>query len=546
MPDYNMKTANRVCSDVSGLLAWTKAMWFFFGINKEVIPLKMNLAKEEARLVKANKELHHAMKVLKKKEKAVESLQTKYQRATREKMKISKQADQCRQKMDATSNLISGLKEERQRWTKQSGNFKEELQFLTGDTVLACGFLSYSGPFNQEFRTRMVEVWKTILKNKSIPFSGDFDAMRMLVNDSENSEWSLQGLPTDELSLQNAAIVTKGSSFPLLIDPQGQGKLWVKDKEKHNDIQITNLNHRYFRTHLEDSLSLGHPLLIEDVGEELDPILDNLLEKNFIKQGKSLKVMLGDKEMDILPGFSLFITTKLPNPAYSPEISARCALIDFTVTLKGLEDQLLGRVVRTEKADLELERVKLVEEIQESKNTIHEMEETLLENLNQREGSIVDDGALITVLQKTKAISISVSKNLKVMEHTNQELNFAREEFRDVAVRGSILYFLLVEMSQVNCMYQISLKQFLSVFDHSINKSKTDKKIERRIKNIMNHLTENVWQYTRRCLFKKDRFLFTLLMTLKIDLNDGEITFQEFLTFLKGGASLNLKSVKVN
>ena len=258
------------------------------------------------------------------------------------------------------------------------------------------------------------------------------------------------------------------------------------------------------------------------------------------------KVMLGDREMDIMEGFYLYITTKLSNPRYSPEISARCAIIDFTVTIRGLEDQLLGRVVRAEKSELELERIRLVEDVLENKSMVLELEENLLERLNSIEGSIVDDDELISVLHNTKSTSFDIGEKLKVAEKTKVKINAVREEYREVAIRGSILYFLIVEMSHVNHMYQTSLKQFLSLFDESIAKATPDNiNVKRRVHNILDYLTKCIWSYTDRSLYEKDKFLFKLLMALKIDMKKSFITFQEFMFLLKGGAALDLKSVKV-
>jgi len=140
-------------------------------------------------------------------------------------------------------------------------------------------------------------------------------------------------------------MVTNSSRFPLFIDPQMQGQNWIKNKyEKVIDPTrgITNMNHPRFKDYLKFCMEEGSCMIIENIENEVDPMLDPVLEKQIITKGKTMIIDVGGTQIEYNKNFKLFLTCRLSNPAFSPELSAKTTIIDFTVTQGGLEQQLLG------------------------------------------------------------------------------------------------------------------------------------------------------------------------------------------------------------
>ena len=69
--------------------------------------------------------------------------------------------------------------------------------------------------------------------------------------------------------------------------------------------------------------------------------------------------------------FRLYLNTKLANPKYTPAIFGRTMIINYTVTMKGLEDQLLSVIVGFEKKELEEDRERLIQETRLVETTSH-------------------------------------------------------------------------------------------------------------------------------------------------------------------------------
>ena len=95
----------------------------------------------------------------------------------------------------------------------------------------------------------------------------------------------------------------------------------LQNKEKANNLQAMKLSDGDFMRKLEACLQFGFPLLLENVLEELDPALEPVLKKAIFKAGGSYQIKLGDNILEYNPKFKFYITTKLRNPHYFPEVN---------------------------------------------------------------------------------------------------------------------------------------------------------------------------------------------------------------------------------
>jgi len=149
-----------------------------------------------------------------------------------EKNALLEKATRTRKKMDQANRLINSLQDNKERWVVNANELKSLKLRLTGDVAKACAFVSYCGPFNADFRKLLTdEYFHADLVAKEIPVSGDLPLTDFLVDPATIGEWNLEGLPSDDLSIQNGIMVTRSSRYPLMIDPQGQAVAWIRNRE---------------------------------------------------------------------------------------------------------------------------------------------------------------------------------------------------------------------------------------------------------------------------------------------------------------------------
>jgi len=526
-PDLEYVRMKDVSLAAASLMEWVKAVEKYFHVSKVVGPKKAKLEQMNALLKEANAKLKEKQDQLAEVNNMLNKLKENLARAQAEMKQLSERTQVTKDRRERAEKLTKGLSSEDVRWTADLQQIDAKLISITGNAFLSAACLSYNGAFTGDYRKALVDQWVAWCQQRKIPSSPDFSLVETLGSPLEIRQWNINGLPTDDVSIDSGLMARRSFRWPLMIDPQEQAKKWIKNEHK-NKILVTRFVNKDLMKMVEQAVKTGSALLIEDVTETVEASIDPVLLRQIFVKADQKYVRLGEQDIEYHDKFRLYLTTKMANPHYLPEAQIKVTLLNFTVTRSGLEDQLLGEVVKKERPEVEHNKNNLIQRLAKDRRLLSELEDRILLSLSEASGNILDDQNLVDTLEASKTTSNDISERVKASLVVQKEISAIREQYRPVAIRGSILYFVVANLALVDPMYEYSLAYFMRLFNLCLDQSEASTDVPTRLENIMKYMTLSIFSNIQRGLFQQHKLIFSFLICGAILRESKDITFTEW------------------
>ena len=454
----------------AGVLEFIECMVSYYDAMTQMIPKRQALQQATDELEAATIKLNKVQAEVAELQASLAILMEEFAKAEKDKNDAIAESDRCTLKLNLAQRLVNALGSEKDRWGGSIERLGKEIDVIVGDVLLAAAFISYTGPFSKGLRTFIMnEEFNIWVAKRKIPMSDGKLAVDFLSDDAVRASWNNDGLPSDIVSIENGTILTSSERYPLMVDPQLQGITWIREKEKSRNLIAMRIGSKNYINKIERCLDDGTPVLLENLDDSIDPIVMPIVARNTFKRAGKKYMKFGGKDILLNDSFKLYLQTKLSNPHYPPEVQAEAALINFTVTENGLSDQLLALIVEKERPDLASKKIQLIQQQNQFKIKLKELEIGLLEKLNNSQGDILEDIELIENLEYSKKLSIEIEEKVIIAKETEKMINTSSEFYRASAIRGALIFFLMNELYKMASFYMYSLESFVDVICRAIS-----------------------------------------------------------------------------
>ena len=565
MEEFTPEAVAKVSQAAQSLAMWVIAMVTYHTVVKKIAPMRAALKEASDRLAVVRRELQRKQDILAEVQARLEQLQRDYDASIKKKEDLQKQAADTKRWLSNAERLNNAVGSERDRWAGIVERLKAEMKTLLGSMIVSSGIIAYAGPFVSANRSSLTKTWLASCEKNGVPIPAIPENTSVLIkslgDDVTTRRWRMLGLPQDDFSTENAVIATRAQRWPLCIDPQTQANRWIKNMEKNSNLVVCKMaggdtgdTGGDFVRKLENAIRVGLPLLIESLGEEIDPILNPVLTKTVVRKGGETVMRIGEKTISYDERFKLFMTTKLPNPHYLPDVCIKVTLINFAITNAGLEEQLLADVVKQERPDLSAKRNQLIVAIASDQKKVLDMEDRVLTMLSESTGNILDNEELISKLETSKVTSGLVKGRIEEAEKTSKMIATTREVYRPVATRGSVLYFAIAPTRSDRFHVPIFPSVFSSSYttsvsrcpnaqrkttmgarrrdeDEAMREQKNAEIVQKRLRILISDITWTMFVSVCRGLFEKDKAVYAFSLASEILRQRGDLSYVEWGRF---------------
>eukprot|EP01029_Cantina_marsupialis_P027524 TRINITY_DN7716_c0_g4_i1.p1 TRINITY_DN7716_c0_g4~~TRINITY_DN7716_c0_g4_i1.p1 ORF type:complete len:2866 (-),score=629.04 TRINITY_DN7716_c0_g4_i1:292-8106(-) len=546
----NVKTVSKAATS---LCMWVHAMIKYSFVAKEVRPKQLKVEEMNSALKKANRALEKKQRELHKVEKAAGLVQQRLDQAMEAQQQLEDDSKTTQLRLSHAAELTGSLAEEQIRWKDTVKLYESQLAHIKGNSFLTAAILVFGGLFPGEIREVMINEWISTIILAGVPILPDFDVVAFLSDTLSVDQWHLAGLPSDTVATQNALITLKSKCVPIIVDPQEQAIRWIQNLES-SPIVLSALSRNWIMN-VKAAMISGSSCIVtigNNLPQELVPLLSNCgpgssgVRTSFEYSSECVlrpysKIKFGGEHVECLPSFRLYLISTTSKPSFDPSTYLHSTIINFAVTMNGLEQQFLSLTLENEHPEVEHRFRQLQLNIASDEQLLLQIQKKTLLLLSESRGDLLDDEELVTTLKRSDKTTSDIAKRLSEAEVSKKEIQKKRLIYAPVGRRMSLLYCCVADLGNMMHCYQFSLPYFKSLFLGCVSRGAGDHNMtdENKASHLVRFCTLSIFKTICNALLESHYVVFAFMIALRVLVEERrEISNEQMQLLLQGPSGL--------